>query len=219
MAIPIELDSPAQAALAACGGTGPVAPAPGQSATTRRWRAEVEAARLQAVRARSMVRPDLELSGQLATNGIDRDARGPTAREAFAGDHLAWTVAASLSVPLARYAERAAELDARARLDRAEAQAAQAADDLRAQWLDACADVRRLARSRDLLARAHDQQDRRLALEERRFAIGRATTRAVIQAGDDATAARFALSEVESGLRQAAWVVRRLRGALQEERP
>lgn len=210
--IPITLDDPREPALGLCGAEGEAGRAPESTSTTKKLDLQAEGARLTAESARNAVAPEVKLTGSLVTNGIDRDSRSITVTETRQLAHPAWTVALDLSIPLFQYAERAAAHVAVADEERFSALSSDARGGLKLKWLNACQDLHRLEKSGALLAEAHESQLQRWRQEEERFRIGRTSTLAVIQSGDDATAAEWSLRQSEVERRLAAWRVRRLAG-------
>lgn len=209
--LPIELDQPIDASLKACGLEGTwKGTTPKNSSTTRKIELQAQAAKLSAERAMNGVAPDVELFGSVVPNGIDSASLGNTLTETRKLDHPAWTVGLNVVVSLGQYAERAAAHQAVADLDRLDAAASASQSDLKLEWLNSCANLKRLNDSYALLNEAYEAQSRRASLEEERFRIGRTTTLNVIQAANDALSAESALRGNEVTRRIAAWRVRRL---------
>lgn len=204
--IPIEVDDPAGFALQACAADRPPQP----SAGAARAKALAEASRLTLERLENAEKPDLELKGALATNGIDSASAGRAFSEAARGSHPAWTVGLQLKLPLGNEAARSARLSALSTHLRAEAAESDEAAQDRLLWKNTCLDLRRLDEAHRKIAEARDHQARRASDEEKRFAIGRVPTLAVVEAADDADQVELALRRQEVVLRLAAWKVRRL---------
>lgn len=207
--IPIALDDPGAAMLEACGPRVKLNPAPKESAATRKTELQKRSAELTEDRARNSLAPSLEVQAGIFSNGIDF-SRGTTFGEAFRREHPGWSLGATLSLPLGRYAEEAVARTAFADRARAEAQDSIARDQLQLDWTSHCLNLHRLKDARDRFGTAFKNQDRRVKLENDRFGVGRGTTFAVVQAEDDATTAEMALLSAEAEFRLAAWRVRRL---------
>lgn len=209
--IPMELDAPVEAAQAACG-EDPRKTSPAQTVATDQAFKQAEAARLTAERAGNANLPSLQLVGQLATNSIDGSDLGLTFAETFRATYPSWTLGLSLTVPLLRYAERAATSAAVAEFIRADALSAQAQANLKLDWLNGCSDLKRLTEAQEWLRQAHKDQAERAKAEETRFGLGRSQTLLVIQAQDEAAQADLLLRSSQVEHRLAAWKVNRLRG-------
>lgn len=208
--IPVALDDPLASALAACGTLSAMAPAPGTATSVKRAEAQAEAARLLFESAKDAARPDLDLNLSYATNGVDVASRGATLKDTASLDFPAWTVGLSFSFPLGGDAERATAYSAAVDRERAAALAAQAKNDLRLDWINRCSDLHRLQRAHQLIEGAFASQRSRAQAEEERFRLGRGSTLAVIQAGDDVTATEMALRGSEVERRVGAWRVLRI---------
>lgn len=204
--IPMSPDEPVKEALKAC---ATQKTAPSESATQIKYRLQAEAANAQLNRAENSRWPDLKLNASVAGNGVDSTAV-PTFSEATTVRHPYWMVSGTLTFPILSYAERADVQTSRMARDRAEAMAAQATTDLESDWINACADLKRLKENEERLEQVHLNQAERAKIEEERFRIGRTTTLGVIQAADDATSAEVNLRDAEARLRLGAWRVRKL---------
>lgn len=208
--LPIELDNQFEESLRLCSEANVAKFAPQETLRTRQYKLRAEAAELLAEKAKNAVTPDIELFGQLVTNGVDRQQLGTAFTETRLVQHPAWSFGLNFSYPLGQNAERAAAHQAVAELDRAQAEASEEASNLKLAWINSCANLRQLTLSNKLLREAYESQTRRARLEEERFRIGRTTTLSVIQAADDANAAQWTLNVNEANRRLAAWEVRRL---------
>jgi outer membrane protein TolC len=158
---------------------------------------------------KSLVKPNLSLIGEYSRNAID-----PSSSEAWSDSstdkHPAWVLGLKFSMPLGFDKEKAEYLEAHAQRVRAEAQYNAKKDDLRVGWVNHCADLDRLQRAVNNAQEAFQKQRSRERLEERRFQLGRSSTFAFIQAGDDAHESELFLSQQEVELRKSAWNILRL---------
>ena len=212
MLIPIELEDPTPEALAACGPASQPNPPPKETSSTEKAKHMAEAAKLSAERAESNANPDLTLSAALNANGLNPTGPGPTWGEAFRAEHPSWTVAVALKFPLGFSAQEAEMRSAQADLIRAEAMASDATSRLQVNWMNECAQLRRLNERVELLTETFRQQEVRAKLEERRFQVGRSQALQVIQADADTIQTELSLREAEVEVRMSAWRVRRMKG-------
>ncbi len=120
-----------------------------------------------------------------------------------------------LSLPLGFSAERAEAVQARARLIRAEAQAAIAKDQHRVGWVNQCREFRLAVRNAAWIQEAFEENRERVRLEEGRFRIGRSNAFQMIQAGDDGANAEIQYRNAEVQKRVAAWKVLKLAGQVE----
>ena len=214
--IPIELDTPGKSALSACAQREKQAASElPQTSTMKKFALQADAAQKRYDQTSNLNSPDLSLNFGLETNGIDTRDRSTTLTEVSSLDHPAWTLALQLTVPLQRSVEKAVHLSALSEQLRTEALAAQARDQQRLDWLNACTDLERLERSHLLLTQAFGNQLLRSQLEEQRFRVGETPTLAVITAGDDTTSTQLSLQANDIQRRLAAWRVQRLEDGYQ----
>lgn len=208
--IPIALDEPVKEMAEACGPREALRASPDNSVATEKAALQSKAAQLAEARARNLAAPSLELQGSVMANGIDPSNRGTTLSEMVDYQHPAWGVGVNFTLPLRRFEEEAGARQAVADRIRAEAMASQARDTLKLQWTQYCLDLYRLNEARARYEEAFQNQARRVQLESTRFNVGRGSTFAIVQAGDDATNTELSLLSSEAELRLAAWRVRRL---------
>ncbi|MCB0403990.1 MAG: TolC family protein [Bdellovibrionales bacterium] len=211
--IPIRLDSPMIAARDDCGPPSKLAPLPAPSTKVRSANLEAQAAALTAEAAENSAAPALQVFGTVYANGVDSNGSNALG-EMLGFKNPGFLVGLSFSMPLSQYAERAAARQAISNQMLAEARASIAKDQFKLGWMKACLDLNRLEHHYTLKKQAYENQSERARLEERRFAIGRVNTLAVVQSEDDATRAELELREAEIQRRMAAWQVRRLQGKI-----
>src|SRR5690606_30143264 len=120
-----------------------------------------------------------------------------------------WSLGVQLSFPLGMYGEKADVLEAKTRLIQSDAQASQALDQQKMNWVNSCMEFHRAQQSYQAYLEAYEKQLARARLEEERFRIGRSSMLQVIQAGDDATIAELNLRSSEVEKRLVSWQVRR----------
>lgn len=178
-------------------------------------RLDAKAAEQSLRAAKSVAAPDLSLTAQYITNGIDPSNKQDAFSEMQDRSHPSTAIGLALTIPLAGYQEEINYRSALAEKNRAEAAAVEAVDQWRLEWLSLCHNLQRLNTSVADLTQTFNNQLRRSKLEEKRYEIGRATILAVVQAGDDATQAEVNLSLAEVGLRQVAWRIIKLGGELE----
>ncbi len=203
--VPVVLDEPQVEASKLCGKEGSLNAAP-ESLELARAKLQAEAADDAQHRARTLVRPHLELQASLFANGI-----APTASDSLADwktqDFNGYAVGLTLNFPIGFTAEKAEALTATANWIRADAGHSIARDMNQTGWTSRCMDLFRLERAAASLGRTARAQRERSQLEEQRFRLGRSGTFQVIQAGDDATFAELASNGIEVELRLAAWQI------------
>lgn len=205
--IPVDLDQPLDEARRLCGSEASPSAAP-ESKALRQARLASEAADLDLQRARSRMKPDVDLNLSVFSNGIDAQG-GNALSEGSRWVHPGYLAGVSLSMPIGFQAEKAQALQAIAQLQRAEAFGRQELDRARTDWIQYCVDLHRMDRAAESWKRAFSAQERRAEAEEKRFKIGRSGIFQVIQAGDDATQARLAWDSLEVERRINAWMILR----------
>jgi outer membrane protein TolC len=203
--IPVVLDAPQAEATKLCGKEGELNAAP-ESLQLARARLQAEAAQDAQHRARTLVRPNLELQASLFANGIANTA-SDSLSDWRSQDFNGYAVGLMLNFPIGFTAEKAEALAATANWIRADAGHSIARDMNQTGWTSRCMDLFRLERAAASFARTARAQRERSQLEEQRFRLGRSGTFQVIQAGDDATVAELASNGIEVELRLAAWQI------------
>ncbi|MCB0417229.1 MAG: TolC family protein [Bdellovibrionaceae bacterium] len=211
--IPIVLDSPMIAARDDCGPPARLAPLPAPNTKVKSADLDAQAATLAAEAAENSAAPAVKVFGTIYANGVDSSG-GNALNEMLGWKNPGFLVGLSFSMPLSQYAERAAARQAISNQMLAEARASIAKDQFKLGWMKACLDLNRLEHHYTLKKQAYENQSERARLEEKRFAIGRVSTLAVVQSEDDATRAELELREAEIQRRVAAWQVRRLQGKI-----
>ncbi len=213
--IPLALDEPQVEAMKLCGSESKLNAAP-ESLELQRARSQAQAALDSQKRAEALARPNLELQGQVFTNGV-----ASTANASFSdfGSRVGkgYAVGVTLSLPIGFTAEKADVLASTANWIRADAGQSIAQDQNVSRWTAVCLDLHRLKRAQESTHRTASSFRDRARLEEERFRLGRSSTFQVIQAGDDATQAELILDGTAVELRQVAWQVLRQAGRVREE--
>jgi len=217
--IPLVLDEPSADALAVCGSSLEATQGPSESAATERLNMQARAAELEAQRTNNLLLPDLKIYGTLASNGVDPKQESRAFTEMRTGKHPAYQIGIQLQYSLGQHLERAEASINRANAERLAALASASTDQLKIDWLNACADLRRLVDGAKLRETAYNNQLRRAALEEERFRIGRTTTIGVIQSGDDAALADIDYRTIDIERRIASWHVFHLSNQLGKKLP
>jgi outer membrane protein TolC len=209
--IPLKFEAPFDQALQKCGGKTPAPPSQVVAAQL-----QSEAATLKQDRARNLALPELQLFASASYNGVDSEGGRATSQN-FSLDHPAYNIGLRFSMPLGGRLEEAQVRSAIADQMRARARAAAAADQHVIQWANECANLKRLMNANIQLKASLASQLERVRLEENRFQVGRVPLINVIQAGDDSTQARVALSANEMSRAMSAWRILRSDGTLKTQ--
>jgi outer membrane protein TolC len=177
---------------------------------------QAEAAALKLERSKNLSLPELQLFASASYNGVD-PKRSDSMSQNFSGDYPAYTVGLKFSMPLGGRVEEVQVRNALAENMKSRAKASAAADQHRIAWANECANVKRLTSANAQLKSSLAAQIERVRLEENRFQVGRVPLINVIQAGDDSTASRVALSLNEMNRAMSAWRIQKLSGALSRQ--
>jgi len=200
--IPMLLDAPEAKALATC------KIKQDESKTLEVQLAELnkKSAEENFLSASSQNKPKLQLVGGYNTNGIAA-TQNTAQEENFNADHPSWNVGLQLEIPLEGALTKSNRLRASAQQIRSTTNYVTAVDNKKIEFLTLCEKMKNLSQEVKNSEAAFKNQLERLNLEERRFRLGRTTTFAVIQAGDDKTAAeqQYKLSLVE--MKNSVWEI------------
>jgi outer membrane protein TolC len=179
--------------------------------STERAQLQAQAARRQADRAMAALHPDARLVASLQTNGVILNQATDNLAQRWEDTLLArnpfWSVGLQVTFPIERYAERAAVAQAVGQRDRLEALADLTRANEKVDWMMACSNLSRWSRLVEMNRGNLKAQLERVELDEARYRQGRVAPITVIQAGDDATNAEFALRNTELQARLAGWRV------------
>jgi outer membrane protein TolC len=212
--IPLKFEAPLEDALKACESTPQSFEA--QAAGLQSAKLQAEAAALKLDRSRNLALPELQLFASASYNGVD-STRADSVSQNLSGDHPAYAVGLKFSMPLGGRVEEVQVRSAVAEDMKARAKASAAADQYRISWANECANMKRLSSANSQLKSSLAAQIERVRLEENRFQVGRVPLINVIQAGDDSTSSRVALSVNEMNRAMSAWRIQRLSGALKAQ--
>lgn len=207
--IPIRLDEVGPRAEQACQAPSP----PAETAASRRAQLLADAARESLRKAESEHAPDFEIGLALGANAQSTQA-STSLSDFFSLSHPRWMVTAKLKMPFEFSGERSRVQTAHAEALRAEAAASLSAGNLKLDWLNACLNFKQLTSSLEALRASFETQKRRMALDDRRFRLGRVSLFQVLATDDEATATESAFNATQVSTRLAAWKVLRLRGQL-----
>lgn len=210
--IPMVLDDPKGLAAEGCAKSIPTR----DPVSVTKARLMSEAAQLSLEKARSEYAPDLELGLSVGGNAQNTNS-GSGLSEFFSVQHPRWAVTAKFKMPFEFSADRSRVQTASADAMRAEAAASQAAGQFRTDWLNACSNLKQLQESLTALQASFETQKRRLALDDRKFRLGRISLLSLLITDDDATATESAFNAAQVNTRLAAWRVLRLAGAYPEQ--
>lgn len=209
--IPMKAEGMPKTAMDLCFDKGTLRDAPATSTSVELLEKAAHAAELNARRFNNMKKPDLNLNLSTVSNGVDATGdRAATFSETTGWEHPEFRVGVNFSLPLSNYEARANLQNARAQLERVDAQHAMARGNLVAEWANRCSDLARLNATVEKLESNLKNQRNRVSLEERRFEVGKIPLLNVIQAGDDATSVEVQLRNLERENHVAAWQVVRL---------
>lgn len=215
--IPMELDEPETSAEKACARFASLKPGETpEPSSAKAYRLQAEAARHGMERTQSATGVDLSLNASIINNGVDTTDASNTYTEAFGFKFPAYTVGVSVVVPLGASGDKAALLSQFSEQERSEALASKAASDAEVEWINACADLKRLGESIKLSQQSFEDQDRRLKLEQDRYQLGRISLVNYMLAGDDAIRAELGYKETLWRRKLVAWRIQRLDGKAKE---
>lgn len=180
---------------------------------------EIEQASLSAaekVKAmESKMSPDLSFRGTYVSNGVDRSGR-ETFRNIESDDYPAYTAGLYLTVPLQNRALKSEYLAAKAAHDQLRYRKAILLNNLETQWGVICQTFDQKRQSRDKYKAASNIDKRRVALENRRFSMGRLQAVQWTQAEEAEAADYLKYQQAEVEVRQVAWEIQRQTGALSD---
>ncbi|MBX9768954.1 MAG: TolC family protein [Bdellovibrionales bacterium] len=169
--------------------------------------AEFAAAQSEVASASSLMRPQVQIGGQLGRNGVDYlDERNSSTRF-LEGAGTMWAVSLQFAMPLGRDLEKAQLAEALANKMQTEARLQVVRDQDMVRKHNLCSDLERLLDARARLAIANQSQKKRVQLDEERFRIARIPAFQVIQSEDEAMGTEIAALQIETSLRSTAWAI------------
>jgi outer membrane protein TolC len=218
--VPLTTDDAEERASKLCGSEFEQStPREGATAREESLTALKEAAKASLEQVSEGLRPQLQLRGAVASNGVVfGSAREFSQRwtDIAALRNPAWTVGLQLQVPLEKSAQRAQALRAFSLSEALEARAALASSERQVSWLNACSELARWRRTAREFSETHEQQLERVSAEETRFLQGRVPAFSLLQAGDEAQQFELGARQARMQAHGAAWEVLRLSGSVKE---
>lgn len=211
--VPLTLDQPQEGAQAECGRAEKLS----GSQTSLQLSAgerDLTSAESEVRAAESLLRPQVQLGGQLGRNGVDFQNSSESTTRFLNGTGTLWAVSLQFAMPLGRDREKAQYAEAISKKMAAEARLNILRDQDRSRRVNMCADLERLLEAQTRIGLANRSQRKRVALDEERFKIARIPAFQVIQTEDEAMGTEVSRLQIETALRQTSWAILETRGKI-----